>query len=168
MEVARNLKQNSTQCLHNSRSAENEKRSLPGTAQSGKRDANSAPGSFSTRTKDAESVLKTGPGAEKRTSPGPSGPGITKNSSPRNRRPRAMSAGRKAPGMWRNSQQIGGPAQGPAGSPADLPFMFQRGGESGTDGFGPVPGNGGCFPVQPRDGGYREVLGLRDCEGGMD
>ena len=56
---------NSTQCLHNSRSAENEKRSPPGTAQSGKKDTNSAPGSFSTRTKDAESVLKTGSGAEK-------------------------------------------------------------------------------------------------------
>ena len=50
---------NSTQYLHNLRSAENEKRSLPGTAQSGKRVANSAPGSFSSRTKDAESVLKT-------------------------------------------------------------------------------------------------------------
>jgi hypothetical protein len=56
---------NSTQCLHNSRSAENEKRSPPGTAQSGKREANSAPGSFSTRTKDAETVLKTGSGAER-------------------------------------------------------------------------------------------------------
>jgi hypothetical protein len=56
---------NSTQYLHNSRSAENEKRSLPGTAQSGKRDVNSASGSFSTRTKDAESVLKTESGAEK-------------------------------------------------------------------------------------------------------
>ena len=56
---------NSPQYLHNLRSAENEKRSLPGTAQSGKRDVNSAPGSFSTRTKDAESVLKTESGAEK-------------------------------------------------------------------------------------------------------
>ena len=60
---------NSPQCLHNSRSAENEKRSPPGTAQSGKRDANSAPGSFSTRTKDAESVLKTGSGAERPDQP---------------------------------------------------------------------------------------------------
>ena len=60
---------NSTQCLHNSRSAENEKRSPPGTAQSGKRDANSVPGSFSTRTKDAESVLKTGSGAERPAPP---------------------------------------------------------------------------------------------------
>ena len=56
---------NSDQYLHNLRSAENEKRSLPGTAQSGKRDVNSAPGSFSSRTKDAESMLKTEPGAEK-------------------------------------------------------------------------------------------------------
>jgi hypothetical protein len=56
---------NSAQCVHNSRSAENEKRSLPGTAQSDKRDANSAPGSFSSRTKDAESVLKTGSDAER-------------------------------------------------------------------------------------------------------
>ena len=62
---------NSTQCLHNSRSAENEKRSPPGTVQSGKRDANLAPGSFSTRTKDAESVLKTGSGAERPDQPRP-------------------------------------------------------------------------------------------------
>jgi hypothetical protein len=62
---------NSAQCVHNSRSAENEKRSLPGTAQLGKRDANSAPGSFSTCTKDAESVLKTGSGAEKPDQPRP-------------------------------------------------------------------------------------------------
>ena len=55
----------SDQCLHNSRSAENEKRSPPGTAQLGKRDANSTPGSFSNRTIDAESVLKTEPCAEK-------------------------------------------------------------------------------------------------------
>jgi len=60
---------NSAQCLHNSRSAENEKRSSPGTAQSGKRDSDSAPGSFSTRTKDAESVLKTGSGAERPDQP---------------------------------------------------------------------------------------------------
>ena len=60
---------NSDQYLHNSRSAENEKRSLPGTAQSGKRDVNSAPGSFSTCTKDAESVLKTESGAEKPEQP---------------------------------------------------------------------------------------------------
>jgi len=60
---------NSDQYLHNSRSAENEKRSLPGTAQSGKRDVNSAPGSFSSRTKDAESVLKTESGAEKPEKP---------------------------------------------------------------------------------------------------
>lgn len=56
---------NSTQYLHNLRSAENEKRSLPGTAQLDKPVANSAPGSFSNRTKDAESVLKTEPFAEK-------------------------------------------------------------------------------------------------------
>jgi hypothetical protein len=56
---------NFPQYLHKVRSAENEKRSLPGSAQSGKPDAKSAPGSFSRRTKDAESVLKTGPGAEK-------------------------------------------------------------------------------------------------------
>ena len=60
---------NSSQYLHNVRSAENEKRSLPGTAQSGKRDVNSAPGSFSSCTKDAESVLKTDLGAEKREQP---------------------------------------------------------------------------------------------------
>jgi hypothetical protein len=60
---------NSAQCLHNSRSAENEKRSPPGTAQSGKRDSNSTPGSFSTRTKDAESVLKTEPGVERPDQP---------------------------------------------------------------------------------------------------
>ena len=56
---------NSTQYLHNLQSAENEKRSLPGTAQLGNPVANSAPGSFSSRTKDAESVLKTEPVAEK-------------------------------------------------------------------------------------------------------
>jgi hypothetical protein len=60
---------NSTQCVHNSRSAENEKRSPPGAAQSGKRDSDSAPGSFSTRTKDAESVLKIEPGAERQDLP---------------------------------------------------------------------------------------------------
>jgi len=60
---------NSVQCLHNSRSAENEKRSSPGIAQSGKPDANPAPGSFSSRTKDAESVLKTGSGAERPVQP---------------------------------------------------------------------------------------------------
>ena len=56
---------NSNQYLHNLRSAENEKRSLPGTAQLDKPVANSAPCSFSSRTKDAESVLKTEPVAEK-------------------------------------------------------------------------------------------------------
>lgn len=62
---------NSTQCLHNLRSAENEKRSPPGTAQSGKRDADRAPGSFSSRTKDAENVLKTEPCAENKGPPRP-------------------------------------------------------------------------------------------------
>ncbi|MDO9036131.1 MAG: hypothetical protein Q7U51_13150, partial [Methanoregula sp.] len=56
---------NSSQYLHNLRSAENENRSLPGTAQLDKPVANSAPGSFSSRTKDAESVLKTDTVAEK-------------------------------------------------------------------------------------------------------
>jgi hypothetical protein len=56
---------NSAQCLHNSRSAENEKRSPPGTARSGKSTVNQAPGSISSRTKDAENVLKTEPCAEK-------------------------------------------------------------------------------------------------------
>ncbi|WP_394698736.1 hypothetical protein [uncultured Methanoregula sp.] len=60
---------NSTQCVHNPRSAENEKRSPPGTAQSVKQDANHAPGSFSTRTKDAESMLKTKHDAEKQDPP---------------------------------------------------------------------------------------------------
>jgi len=55
---------NNCQCLHNSRSAENENRSPPGTAQSGKRNADSPPVSFSTCTKDAENVLKTEPCAE--------------------------------------------------------------------------------------------------------
>ena len=32
----------------------------------------------------------------------------------------------------------------------------------------PLPGNRGCFPVHAGDGGCREVLGLRDCEGGVD
>lgn len=59
-----------------------------------------------------------------------------------------------------------GTAQGPAAGTADLPLVLPRGGESGTSGIGPAPGNGGCFPVQPRDGGCREVLGLRRCEGG--
>jgi len=63
------LETNSAQCLHNPRSAENEKRSPPGTARSGEKDANSAPGSFSTRTKDAESVLKTEPGVERPDQP---------------------------------------------------------------------------------------------------
>jgi hypothetical protein len=62
---------NSTQCLHNSQSAENEKRSPPGTARSGKRDADRAPGSFSTCTKDAENVLKTEPCAENKGLPRP-------------------------------------------------------------------------------------------------
>ena len=60
-----------------------------------------------------------------------------------------------------------GPAQGPAGSPADLPLVLQRGGKSGADGIGPAARGRGCFPVQPGDGGYREVLDLRDCKSGM-
>jgi hypothetical protein len=56
---------NSNHYLHNLRSAENENRSLPGTAQLSEPVANYAPGSFSSRTKDAESVLKTEPVAEK-------------------------------------------------------------------------------------------------------
>lgn len=62
---------NSTQCLHNLRSAENEKRSPPGTARSAKKDADRAPGSFSSRTKDAENVLKTEPCAENKGPPRP-------------------------------------------------------------------------------------------------
>ena len=62
---------NSTQCLHNLRSAENEKRSPPGTAGSAKKDADQAPGSFSTCTKDAENVLKTEPCAENKGPPRP-------------------------------------------------------------------------------------------------
>jgi len=62
---------NSSQCLHNLRSAENEKRSPPGTARSAKKDADRAPGSFSSRTKDAENVLKTEPCAENKGPPRP-------------------------------------------------------------------------------------------------
>jgi len=62
---------NSAQCLHNSRSAENEKRSPPGTVRSAKKDADRAPGSFSTCTKDAENVLKTEPCAENKGPPRP-------------------------------------------------------------------------------------------------
>jgi len=62
---------NNCQCLHNSRSAENENRSPPGTAQSGKRNADSPPVSFSTCTKDAENVLKTEPCAENKGPPRP-------------------------------------------------------------------------------------------------
>jgi len=54
------------QCVHNSRSAENEKRSLPGSARSGKPDSNQAPVSFSSCTKAAENVLKNTHSAEKR------------------------------------------------------------------------------------------------------
>ncbi len=61
----------SAQYLHNSRSAENENRSPPGTAQSGKSDTNSAPVSFSSCTKDAENVLKTESGAERPDQPRP-------------------------------------------------------------------------------------------------
>ena len=60
---------NTDQYLHNSRSAENENRSSPGTAQSGKRNADSPPVSFSNRTKDAENVLKTEPCAENKGPP---------------------------------------------------------------------------------------------------
>ena len=56
---------NSPQYLHNLHSAESEKRSLPKSVQSVKRDANSAPGSFSRCTNYAESVLKTDTVAER-------------------------------------------------------------------------------------------------------
>lgn len=62
---------NFPQCLHNSRSAENEKRSLPGAAGSGENTTNQAPGSISSRTKDAENMPKTGSGAEKPDLPQP-------------------------------------------------------------------------------------------------
>jgi len=62
---AQNPEMNSDQCVHNSRSAVNENRSPPGTARSGKRDANPAPGSYSSGTKDAVTVLKNNAAAEK-------------------------------------------------------------------------------------------------------
>lgn len=55
----------SPQYLQKLRSAENEKRSLPGVTGSGENTANRAPGSISSRTKDAENVLKTESAAEK-------------------------------------------------------------------------------------------------------
>ena len=64
-------KTNLSQCLHNSRSAENENRSPPGTARSGKSTVNQAPGSISSGTKDAENVLKTESSAEKPDRPRP-------------------------------------------------------------------------------------------------
>jgi len=62
---------NSPQYLQKPRSAENEKRSPPGAAGSGENTANRAPGSISSRTKDAENVLKTEDGAEKPDLPRP-------------------------------------------------------------------------------------------------
>jgi len=61
----------SAQCMQKSRSAENENRSPPGAAGSGKSITNQAPGSISNRTKDAENVLKTGSGTEKPDQPRP-------------------------------------------------------------------------------------------------
>ena len=98
----------------------------PEQAQSGKRDADSAPGSFSTRTKDAESVLKTGSGAEK---PGPPrtirARDYKKLEPPESKTP-CYACGKK--GSWyveKFTCGATGPAQGPAGSPADLPLVLQ-------------------------------------------
>ena len=69
--------------------------------------------------------------------------------------------------MLRSSPRSGGPGPRAGRTPADLPHVLQRGGKSGADGIGPAARGRGGFPVQPGDGGYREVLGLQDCKGGV-
>lgn len=60
-----------------------------------------------------------------------------------------------------------GPAQGPAGGPADLPVVSRKSDENGADCLGPVAGNCGRYLMHAGYSRYREVLGLRDYESGL-
>ena len=142
---------NSAQCLHNSRSAENEKRSLPGTAQSGKRDANSAPGSFSTCTKDAESVLKTGSGAERPDRPGPIKARDYKKLDPPESKTPCYACGKK--GSWYVEKYTTERRARPKDRQEARRICrscYNEAVKAEQTASVPLPGNRGCFPVHPR------------------
>ena len=98
------------------------------------------PGLFQHRQKDAESVLKTGSGAETRAGPDHQGPGLQKTRAP----------GIENPVLYLREERLlvcgeiyggaAGPAQGSAGSPADLPLVLQRAVKAEQTASVPLPG----------------------------